>query len=141
MTRTKVYLILQAIACALLAAALAASAISIYLEGAARKEAHPLEPIYTPEIVTEKIAPLTPLFFVSIGLTAAGLVLGIKEEKKGPGLLSAPKPVKRVPYTAAVQTVLVIAALAMIVAGALNGSAWDVLVKAINICTECIGLG
>ena len=37
MTRTRMYLILQAMACALLAALLAASAISIYLEGAARK--------------------------------------------------------------------------------------------------------
>ncbi|MBR4502489.1 MAG: thioredoxin [Clostridia bacterium] len=29
----------------------------------------------------------------------------------------------------------------MIIAGALNGSALDVLVKAITICTECVGLG
>ena len=37
----------------------------------------------------------------------------------------------------------VIAALAVafIIAGALNGGARDVLVKAINICMECIGLG
>lgn len=33
------------------------------------------------------------------------------------------------------------AALAMIAAGILNGGMRDVLVKAINICTECIGLG
>ena len=32
-------------------------------------------------------------------------------------------------------------AIAFIVAGALNGGANDTLVKAINICTECIGLG
>lgn len=32
-------------------------------------------------------------------------------------------------------------AIAFIIAGALNGGASDVLTKAINICTECIGLG
>ena len=34
-------------------------------------------------------------------------------------------------------------ALALVIAtiGALNGGAWDVLTKAINICSECIGLG
>lgn len=32
-------------------------------------------------------------------------------------------------------------AVAFIVAGVLNGGARDVLVKAINICTECIGIG
>lgn len=33
------------------------------------------------------------------------------------------------------------AALLLIVAGILNGGMRDVLIKAINICTECIGLG
>ena len=31
--------------------------------------------------------------------------------------------------------------LLMIILGVYNGSARDVLIKAINICTECIGLG
>lgn len=33
------------------------------------------------------------------------------------------------------------AALALLVLGALNGGARDVLYKAVKICTECIGLG
>ena len=33
------------------------------------------------------------------------------------------------------------AAAALIVLGILNGGMHDTLVKAINICTECIGLG
>ena len=41
----------------------------------------------------------------------------------------------------AVRTVLLIAAVVLIVLGVFNGGARDVLVKAINICTECIGLG
>ncbi len=32
-------------------------------------------------------------------------------------------------------------AIAFVIAGAFNGGARDVLIKAINICTECIGLG
>lgn len=32
-------------------------------------------------------------------------------------------------------------ALLLIAAGILNGGMRDVLIKAINICTECIGLG
>ena len=40
-----------------------------------------------------------------------------------------------------VRIIVLAAAAAMIVAGALNGSLRDVLVKAINLCTECVGLG
>lgn len=36
---------------------------------------------------------------------------------------------------------LLCAAIVFIMLGAMNGGAYDVLVKAINICTECIGLG
>ena len=37
--------------------------------------------------------------------------------------------------------ILLIIAVLLIAVGAANGGARDVLVKAINICTECIGLG
>ena len=36
---------------------------------------------------------------------------------------------------------LYLAAIVFIVLGVMNGGLYDVLVKAINICTECIGLG
>ena len=39
------------------------------------------------------------------------------------------------------QVILIVLAAVMIVAGIFNGSANDVLQKAIRICTECIGLG
>ena len=39
------------------------------------------------------------------------------------------------------RAVLLTAALALIAAGLWNGGAFDMLVKAITVCTECIGLG
>ncbi|MBP3451179.1 MAG: thioredoxin [Agathobacter sp.] len=36
---------------------------------------------------------------------------------------------------------ILIASLILVVYGFLNGGTVDVLAKAINICTECIGLG
>ena len=36
---------------------------------------------------------------------------------------------------------LLLLAILLIPVGAANGGARDVLVKAVNICTECIGLG
>ncbi|MBR6027892.1 MAG: thioredoxin [Clostridia bacterium] len=36
---------------------------------------------------------------------------------------------------------LLAAAAALIVLGALNGGALDMLQKAVKICTECVGLG
>ena len=43
--------------------------------------------------------------------------------------------------TGALQALVIVATVALIVAGALNGTARDLLYKAITICTECIGLG
>jgi len=40
-----------------------------------------------------------------------------------------------------IRAALIVVALALIVAGILNGGLRDVLYKAKNICTECIGLG
>ena len=46
----------------------------------------------------------------------------------------------RIPLTA-VRIALLVIAIICIIDGVSNGGMWDVLVKAINICTECIGLG
>lgn len=40
-----------------------------------------------------------------------------------------------------IRVIIAAAAVALIVLGVMNGGMFDVLVKAINICTECIGLG
>ena len=254
MTRTKVYLIIQAALCVLLVAMLSVSAVSIYREGAARKAEHPLEPIYTREIAAERFAPIAPVCFIAIGLMVAGLVLGAKDEgaekpvrdaERARDLIVArvvePSDAMRaarrkqdrllwigrgacaacmvplviymtdpahfplqdlegmfldlikafLPWTAAgigalavtsvlreryvleeteaaqarigaekesglapkkaqtpragnvgmIQMLLIAAAIILIIVGAFNGSARDVLYKAINICTECVGLG
>ena len=40
-----------------------------------------------------------------------------------------------------VRGIVIVIGVSFIIAGALNGGADDVVTKAINICTECIGLG
>jgi hypothetical protein len=40
-----------------------------------------------------------------------------------------------------VKIAVLAAAVVFVIAGILNGSMEDMLIKAINICTECVGLG
>lgn len=42
---------------------------------------------------------------------------------------------------ASLRLALLVLALTLIVLGVLNGGLHSVLIKAVNICTECIGLG
>lgn len=81
MTRKKVYLILLAALLAGMTALMSAATVRIWQEGSARKAANPLEAVYTPERVEGAILRLSPLLFAVIGMTAAGLVLGIRDEK------------------------------------------------------------
>ena len=87
MSKSKIYLVLQTVLCILLVALLCASAVSIYLEGSERKAANPLEWIYTRDEAAKRFAPIAPLFFASIGLMLAGLILEIRDENQD-------KPVK-----------------------------------------------
>ena len=254
MTKGKIYLVLQSIVCILLAALLALAAVSVFREGSARKAANPLENVYTPAAAAAAFAPIAPLFFASLGLLAAGLLLGVRDEKAGKPVrdaeisrdlatarLSAPSEAMKkerqtqkrltvigwglfalcmvpvavyltnpahfpednlegmiaglirvfLPWTAVglgalavtgvlrdksllreteaakaqlkkappsslpktpeggkpdrrrgiVQMSLVVLGLFFLVLGVVNGSALDVLIKAISICTECVGLG
>ena len=165
MKKNRVFLILQAAVCVALAVWLSVSAVSLYLEGAERKTEHPAESIYTQENVAGKLAPAVPLLIVGLCLTIAGLVRGVKDENAGkpakdaaaqrkqPVFRKRPEEEKTEPVTAGpegadppkktapLQVLLIAAAVLLIIAGVLNGSALDVLYKAITICTECIGLG
>ena len=143
MNRNRILLILQAAACILLAVLLAAGAIGIYTEGAAHRAEDPLAAIYTPENVSRALAGVLPVFLVFLCLLVLGLILGVKDPKDGqPVKINGPvRPEPEMKQKGMIQTVLVVAAVVFIIAGVLNGSALDVLVKAIHICTECIGLG
>ena len=143
MGKEKIYLILQTVFCILFAVFLAAAAVFIYEEGAVRKSEDPMESIYTPENVTEKLGMAVPFVLAAAGFLAAGLVLGVKDVKaekpKGPGKAVRPKAEGK--SGRILQAVIIIAAIVFIFMGVLNGSARDVLIKAITICSECIGLG
>lgn len=87
MTKGKVFLLLQALLCIAVAVLLTFSAVGIYREGIAAKAENPLAWIYSREIVAERFKVITPLFFISVGLTIAGLILEVRDENSG-------KPVK-----------------------------------------------
>ena len=139
----KRYPVLVAAICILLAVWLAAAAIGIFQDGLARRKEDPAEKIYTPEIVAERLVPALPLFAVLAVLLAAAPVMRRKDLKAGKQDIPMPS-MRRNPvlqHERQIRTALITTALILIIAGIVNGSARDVLVKAITICTECIGLG
>ena len=136
----KIYLLAESILAVIIAGWLVVSATEIYTDGLARKISDPLERIYTREVVSEKLAPIVPLFVIFAVLTSAGLIAGVHATAKNKinrdFMLSRPRK-----FSKTLQILLLIAAVGFIVAGVFNGSARDVLYKAVNICTECVGLG
>ena len=63
------------------------------------------------------------------------------KEEKAAGISPVPAKPATPKRQGPVQAIVVALAVALIIAGVVNGSARDVLYKAITICTECVGLG
>ena len=165
MDKRRWYLLIQTIVCILLAAAISITVVRIYRTGSARKAENPRESIYSREIVTREFAPLVPLLIGALCLSAAGVVLGIRDEKAGlpvtgrrgrPGknarasdrdrskeMVRAEEQERIVQpqRPGMIRAALVVVAVVFIIAGILNLSARDVFHKAAAICMECIGLG
>ena len=147
MKSKKLYLAIQTVLCVLLCSLLCASAIGIYREGAAaRTSGDPTTPIFTREKIAERLTPVLPLLLAAILSTLAGRLLplrasqsenSVQKPENGRDLVCA----QITAPTAAIRAALLAAAVAFIAAGILNGGMRDVLFKAINICTECVGLG
>jgi len=112
-------------------------------------------PVEDPEIMFRGLVrvflPWTAVGMGALSVTAAlreksmqreaeAALARVKEERTeglSPAKTAEALPKRRV----LVQAVLVALAVALIIAGVFNGSAQDVLYKAITICTECVGLG
>jgi len=154
MTRKGLFMVVQAVLCTVITVLLAAGALSLYLDGAARQEEGDLfYYMFTRERVIAKLLPVLPLIFCSLGLTVTGIILGIRDGNDG-------KPVRddqllrdlgsiqeRAVHQQADRKTLVLraavlaAALILIVLGIINGGLYDVLAKGATVCTECVGLG
>ena len=124
-------------------AGLITGGILLYTNGTAAVAAGTAETVFS----REKAAGVLRLFLIPTLILADLLIVaaaaGIKVNYKS--FPAAGKPdgsvgAYRGPGTMRIWLVLILAA-GLITAGILNGGLNDVLIKAINICTECIGLG
>ena len=138
----KILPVLLAVCCIALAVILAAGAVVIYVDGAARRAENPLESIYTAEKAGQVLKVALPVFLVLLCALVISIAAGVKP-KTGRAAKNAVrmKPQAEPKHMNILRAVVMIAAVLLIIAGILNGGALDVLVKAINICTECVGLG
>ena len=148
MDKKKAFLLIQSVLCILIALLLAVFALIIYFKGVAAKAADPTAWIYSRELAGKYILPMLPLFAVTLIMALAGIFMGIRDEKQDLPVkdvemkknTSEGESVKR-GKDKIIRLVILAVALIFIVIGILNGSARDVLFKAVTICTECVGLG
>ncbi len=159
MDKARIFLIVQSAICIAAVLLLTGAALEIYSEGTARKAQDPTAYIYTREAAVKAAAPGAFLMLAGLCLSIAGGVLGIKDEKadrpvtdkdcmrntvifgtagvyEGSGKRTfGPVKLKRI------RLIVLALSVILIIAGIVNGNMHAILVKAANICTECIGLG
>ena len=159
MDRSRLYMSVQSIVCILAVILLAGAAIGIYGKGKAAKSEDPTAYIYTRESAISAVAPGVFMLIAGLGFSIAGAVMGIRDENEdkpasadvcGEGMKRAANDYSSKKTEDAetgkgrmykIRLVVLIVALICIIAGIANGNMKDILIKAINICTECIGLG
>ncbi len=138
----------------LLTAALCFSVLWVYFGGLAARAASgsAAAPIYTPEKVrTALVRFVLPVFILWLAavLWAAAAGKGappvyFRAGRSGERIPEGPVWGKAAPEgtgLSAVRGALLLIALILVILGIVNGGLRDVLIKAVNICTECIGLG
>lgn len=102
-----------------------------------------LEPVMRQLVMA--VFPWIGVAFVVLMMAEEGNYRLLRKElearKAAPKTKATPAKAENTHATNIVRLVLLGVAVALIVLGIENGGMFDVLVKAINICTECIGLG
>ena len=123
-----------------LALLFAACAIDIYRDGIQARRLRADADIYTPDAISSRfriIRPFLAAWFIALLANCVFKLHDGEDEKKTDGKNDG------VPVYGPLwlRYALLGLALVLTVLGILNGGLRDVLVKAVNICTECIGLG
>lgn len=154
MTHKRTFLIIQSLLCALTAGLLAAGALCLYFDGAAKQaEGNLFYYIFTREKAAAKLLSVLPVALVALGMSITGWILGIRDEEDG-------KPVRDEKLlreagslrkdavhgqedqkTVILRTAVLVIAVFLIILGIMNGGLEDVLAKGAAVCTECVGLG
>ena len=101
---------------------------------------------YSRQTIANQLKPYSILICVTAAAIVGGFVLNIilPSQRKKPKTHRGAHANVRQPDAKklfVIRAVLLVVAALFIVIGIVNGSARDVLTKAIKICTECIGLG
>ena len=157
MDKKKMLLYAQAAFCVLWAVLMAAAAVRIYSEGIAyQAQGHPEAWIYTREKAAAAIGRYLPLLLLAVITNIACVITGARDEGNDrpvadPALINLYKKEREDASAAAgpadprrlrlIRAAVLIIAVLFVIAGVLNGSMEDMFIKAVNICSECIGLG
>ena len=158
MDNKKVMLYINSALYSLWAILTAGSAVSIYLEGTAyQAQGHPEAWIFTREKAMEAFGTFAPVLALAVVMTLICAIKGIRDDSQDkpvadPDLISIYKAEReterdiqaeasKAKRLRAVKIAVLVAAVIFVIAGIRNGSMEDTLIKAINICTECVGLG
>ena len=159
MGKTRIFMIIQSLLCILSVIMLMSAAIGIYTEGVQRKTEDPTAYIYTREAAVKAAAPGAAVLLLGLCLSIAGWAMDIHDEnedkpvmipefagsmkeqlKAGTAEEDKNDPSKKNRLNRIRLAVLIVAVIC-IIAGIANHNMRDILIKATNICTECIGLG
>ena len=151
MIRKKIYMVIESVLCVLTAGLPAAAAVRMYVIGTAAQAPGPFNYIFTREKAGAALRGFLPLVTAFAAFTAAGWILGIRDEKAdqpsvpdGTDLKQSVKnavPQKIGRREGTLRIVFLILAAVLIILGVRNGGLGDVFAKGAAVCTECIGLG
>lgn len=103
-----------------------------------------LTPVYTAQIVAEKLSgvkPLLILYIIFATVTVIAHMLWGEKQRATRKVSPCPPRAENAKFQTVARITVLCLGVLFIILGTMNGGARDVLVKAINICTECIGLG
>ena len=131
---------------AIICAGLAAAGIVLYVRGTAAVQTQAAETVFTRDQAVQALRLFVIPALLLLLLLIASALSGWKDTKNElDGKRTAADVPERVCASRGMSAkgygLILLAACGLIAAGVLNGGLMDVLIKAINICTECIGLG